>query len=472
MISTMTEGSGLPPSPGANKQSGWYPVGENPNDQAYWDGQAWTARRKWGGAGWVEVAADPVSIERPVAARSGRAALATDPRFPGAASSQTLVQAGFGSPDQQNRWTIAFRFLLAIPHLVVLGLEGILAVLLVVIGWFAALVLGRLPRPFASYLSRYITYLTRVNAYLWLMLDRYPPFSPTAPYPVNIDIPVGRVRRLAVLFRIILMIPANIVSGLASSGMGIAALFIWLIVLVAGRMPTSLFGAVAGVLRFQARYVSYAVMLTGKYPGEIYGDQPIPTFGVGSRPVGGPAQSPPYSPEVAAQTPIPSSLSFPEGAPRTARLVLNRGAKRIITTFIVLGTLGEAANISFQVIEGANVSAYTTLVQAHNRLAATVSSAQTQRTRCELGELTCLDQYWSLVSTAFSTFHSEIVSTSFPADSEADAARLENVTYEFKSLLTQLVSEGPAVTAAQLAQLETAGDAFDKDYSQLVDDLL
>ncbi len=45
------DSGGLGGAPG--KGPGWYPVGENPNDQVYWDGQSWTARRRWAGAGWV-----------------------------------------------------------------------------------------------------------------------------------------------------------------------------------------------------------------------------------------------------------------------------------------------------------------------------------------------------------------------------------------------------------------------------------
>jgi hypothetical protein len=45
----------LPFSPGPASAPGWYPVSATNNDQAYWDGQAWTARKKWEGAGWVDV---------------------------------------------------------------------------------------------------------------------------------------------------------------------------------------------------------------------------------------------------------------------------------------------------------------------------------------------------------------------------------------------------------------------------------
>ena len=44
----------LPASPGAGKGPGWYPVG-GVNDQAHWDGETWTGRRRWTGASWMEV---------------------------------------------------------------------------------------------------------------------------------------------------------------------------------------------------------------------------------------------------------------------------------------------------------------------------------------------------------------------------------------------------------------------------------
>jgi hypothetical protein len=47
-------GAGAPP-----KEPGWYPVRTNPNEQTYWDGHAWTGRRRWSaGTGWTEVGAD------------------------------------------------------------------------------------------------------------------------------------------------------------------------------------------------------------------------------------------------------------------------------------------------------------------------------------------------------------------------------------------------------------------------------
>jgi hypothetical protein len=49
----------VPPPPSGAKEPGWHQVGSNNNDQAYWDGQGWTARRHWGGAGWTDVPLGP-----------------------------------------------------------------------------------------------------------------------------------------------------------------------------------------------------------------------------------------------------------------------------------------------------------------------------------------------------------------------------------------------------------------------------
>ncbi len=45
------------PLPTRAQDPGWYQVGVTNNDQGYWDGQSWTARRRWDGAGWSEVVA-------------------------------------------------------------------------------------------------------------------------------------------------------------------------------------------------------------------------------------------------------------------------------------------------------------------------------------------------------------------------------------------------------------------------------
>lgn len=70
------------------KTPGWYPTRANPSDQTYWDGENWTARRRWTtGKGWMEtgeVPAGAASVAGPRTARSRSA----NPYAPGAALSK------------------------------------------------------------------------------------------------------------------------------------------------------------------------------------------------------------------------------------------------------------------------------------------------------------------------------------------------------------------------------------------------
>ena len=177
--------------------------------------------------------------------------------------------------ERRGRLSVAFRLLLVLPQAVVLSVLWLVGLVAVVVGWFAALVLGRLPEPIARYLCHLTRYTTRVYAYGWLLTDRYPPFRFLAEdYPVQVDLAPGRLNRLAVLFRLFLAIPAMILSGLAVAGWEVAGFFIWLLVLVLGRVPGPLFDATTAVLRYSMRLNAYALLVTAAYPSGLFGDPP------------------------------------------------------------------------------------------------------------------------------------------------------------------------------------------------------
>jgi len=77
-----------------------------------------------------------------------------------------------------NRWLPLVKWLLAIPHYVVLFFLGIAAVIAVIFAWFAILFTGRYPRGIFDFVEGVIRWGLRVEAYtLLLATDRYPPFS-------------------------------------------------------------------------------------------------------------------------------------------------------------------------------------------------------------------------------------------------------------------------------------------------------
>jgi hypothetical protein len=77
-----------------------------------------------------------------------------------------------------NRWMPLVKWLLAIPHYIVLGFLAIAAFFAVVIAWFAILATGQYPRGLFDFVVGVCRWGLRVNAYAFLLVtDRYPPFS-------------------------------------------------------------------------------------------------------------------------------------------------------------------------------------------------------------------------------------------------------------------------------------------------------
>ena len=102
-----------------------------------------------------------------------------DDRYPSTDEHQS-VHLDYPYPDAQrdlNRWLPLVKWLLGIPHYVVLVFLDIAAVVVVIITWFAILFTGRYPRALFDFVEGVIRWHNRVIAYAFLMVtDEYPPF--------------------------------------------------------------------------------------------------------------------------------------------------------------------------------------------------------------------------------------------------------------------------------------------------------
>lgn len=102
-----------------------------------------------------------------------------DDRYPSTDDHQS-VHLDYPYPDAArdlNRWLPIVKWLLAIPHYVVLAILDIAAVAVVIVAWFAILVTGRYPRGMFGFVQGVIRWHNRVIAYAFtLVTDRYPPF--------------------------------------------------------------------------------------------------------------------------------------------------------------------------------------------------------------------------------------------------------------------------------------------------------
>jgi len=94
---------------------------------------------------------------------------------------QQRVHLELDYPDAErdlNRWLPLVKWLLAIPHYIVLFFLTIGAVFVVIVAWFAILFTGRYPRGLFDYVVGVGRWCLRVQAYAFLLVtDRYPPFS-------------------------------------------------------------------------------------------------------------------------------------------------------------------------------------------------------------------------------------------------------------------------------------------------------
>ena len=106
-------------------------------------------------------------------------ALLTD-EYPSTVDEQSVhLEIDYPAVEQDlNRWLPLVKWLLAIPHYIVLAVLAIGAILAILIAWFAVLFTGRYPRGLFDYVVGVGRWGLRVEAYaILLVTDRYPPFS-------------------------------------------------------------------------------------------------------------------------------------------------------------------------------------------------------------------------------------------------------------------------------------------------------
>ncbi|HEY2355131.1 MAG TPA: DUF4389 domain-containing protein [Gaiellaceae bacterium] len=346
---------------------------------------------------------------------AGQPFLASEPREIVFSPDPAPLDVEFGSPRRQNRWTVAFRGLLVIPQLVAVVVLGIAAAVLVVVGWFAALVLGRLPQWIADIEMQFIAYLLRVSAYGYLLVDEYPPFAlEPDDYPIAVLVGASRLSRLKVFFRLLLVIPAYIVSALASNGLILFSPVLWIVTLVLGRMPQPLFSATAAVLRYQARWGAYMYLVTDAYPSRLFGDS--------------------------------DGVSAPDGSGLDVRLALSKGAKWLLALMLALGAVMIAGQIALR-SSFRTTSASPALVAAENRFETASNTFVSQAGGCRgtVSPLRCVQSKERAWSTAFTRFASDLSRLHFSGSQRTEANTLAD---DSRALAQALLAASRAKTAS------------------------
>jgi 2-(1,2-epoxy-1,2-dihydrophenyl)acetyl-CoA isomerase len=172
--------------------------------------------------------------------------------------------------DDLRRWrlTVALRWLLAVPHLLVLAGWTYVLLPVALVDWVIALVKGRPAAGLAAWLTRFLRYQTHVYAYLYLVADPYPRFRGWAgTYPIDLAVdPPGPQPRWKTLLRIVLVLPAYVMTTVLQYVLAIVSFLGAVYALCLGRYPRGIRDLSAYALRYTAQTWGYLLLLTDRYP--------------------------------------------------------------------------------------------------------------------------------------------------------------------------------------------------------------
>ena len=344
--------------------------------------------------------------------------------------------------ERQRRWTVLLRLLLAVPLAVVVFLIGIATFVVVVIGWFAAIFMGRVPGFVRDLVTVYLRADLRLQAYAMLLTDRFPPFATedVPDYPVHVAVPFATpMNRAAVFFRIVLAFPATLLSGVLGSGSAVLSFFMWIVTLITGWLPAPVHDAYQGILRFQTRLSAYTLLLVPTYPAKLFGD--------------GETGVPPVMSAVAAAPPdaVGGTVVVPR-APAWS-LFLGKGAKRVLILVIVLGVPTYFGSLVLRV----TAQNHSRLLQQNNELVASINQYVVSADECRTAPtpVSCQEDADRVLSQQLQDFVNNVQGTSAFGISQtvivqviADADNAETVTAE-------LADAGPTLTDYQNVYLRT-----------------
>jgi hypothetical protein len=178
-----------------------------------------------------------------------------------------------------NRWLWLVKWLLIIPHLIVLLFLWLAFFILTVVAFFAILITEHYPRAIFNFNLGVMRWTWRVGFYSYNALgtDRYPPFTldRVDDYPARLDIayPERLSRGLVLVKWWLLAIPQYLIVGFFVGGgewgaslVGVLVLIAAVVLLFTTRYPSDIFELVLGLNRWALRVAAYAVLMRDEYP--------------------------------------------------------------------------------------------------------------------------------------------------------------------------------------------------------------
>jgi hypothetical protein len=199
------------------------------------------------------------------------------------------IRGELTQPPSRGWWLL--KWLLGIPHYIILMFLWIAFAVVALIAFFAILFTAKYPKGLFNFNTGVLRWTWRVGFYSYHALgtDKYPPFTLASvddyPADLQIEYPENLSRGLVLVKWWLLAIPHYIVtsffvggwwgwdSGLWSAGNGdgaglvfLLAIFAAVVVLFTGKYPKDIFKFVVGMNRWAYRVVAYAALMTDEYP--------------------------------------------------------------------------------------------------------------------------------------------------------------------------------------------------------------
>ena len=208
-----------------------------------------------------------------------------------------------------SRWLWLVKWLLIIPHVVVLAFLWIAVVVTTIFAGFSILFTTRYPRSLFDFNVGVMRWTWRVSFYAYSALgtDRYPPFSlapdPTYPADFDVEYPERLSRGLVLVKWWLLAIPQLLVVAILAGGfgmhfgnlIGLLVLVAAVILAVTGEYPRDIFDLTMGLNRWCYRVLAYVALMRDEYPpfrldtgGDDPGRNPAVPTPQAPQPVGAP----------------------------------------------------------------------------------------------------------------------------------------------------------------------------------------
>jgi hypothetical protein len=222
-------------------------------------------------------------------------------------------------------------------------------------------------------------------------------------------------------------------------GAFLAGIVAWLIVLVRGEMPAALHQGFAAVLRFQARVLGFALLLTSAYPAGLFGDL---------------------------------THTAPGHQPPPGQLALGSGARKLVGAFVVLGLCaaagagGVAIGLSNHSRAASNARAERQFQAAMAPVVSTLNNYSAQVSKCK-GALACVEKLDRGVAATLTTAAARVRAIPMPSsETSTGAGSLAGTISDTASIFARLG------TAASAAQFDKIAGGLQESANQLNEEYL